>query len=29
VAIDAQGNAIAVWKDQGSPESGIRAARFE
>jgi hypothetical protein len=29
VAIDAQGNAVAVWRDLGSPESGIRAARFE
>jgi hypothetical protein len=29
VAIDAQGNAVAVWKDLGSPQSGIRSARFE
>ncbi|MEO8061909.1 MAG: hypothetical protein ABI821_04085 [Pseudomonadota bacterium] len=27
--IDAEGNATAVWKDLGSPESGIRAAHFE
>jgi hypothetical protein len=29
LAIDAQGNALAVWRDSGSPESGIRSARFE
>ena len=29
VAIDAQGNAVAIWRDQGSPQSGIRSARFE
>ena len=29
VAIDTQGNAVAVWKDLGSPESGIRSSRFE
>jgi hypothetical protein len=29
VAIDAEGNATAVWKDLGSPQSGIRASHFE
>jgi hypothetical protein len=29
VAIDAEGNATAIWRDLGSPESGIRAAHFE
>jgi hypothetical protein len=29
VAIDAQGKAVAIWRDSGSPQSGIRSARFE
>jgi hypothetical protein len=29
VAIDVQGNAAAVWKDLGSPETGIRSSQFE
>ena len=29
VAIDSAGNATAIWKDLGSPESGIRSAHFE
>jgi hypothetical protein len=29
LAIDAAGNATAIWKDLGSTESGIRAAHFE
>jgi len=29
VAVDAQGNAVAAWKDLGPSESGIRSSRFE
>jgi hypothetical protein len=29
VAIDAAGNATAIWTDMGSPQTGIRAAHFE
>jgi hypothetical protein len=29
VAIDSNGNGVAVWKDLGSPQSGIRSSRFE